>query len=119
MKYRIVYVEDNPINATIMKLAIENQGFGFRHFSCAETFLKKGKLSEYDLIITDYMMPIMNGLELSEIIKKDSPNLPIVLCSAVHSSELKLNVKNIDAYLSKPFKIETLKAILKQLLLNK
>ncbi len=65
-----------------------------------------------DLIITDYMMPVMNGLEMCKILKKNMPTatIPIIMLSAKDDSEtIRNSIKlQIDAFIQKPFDAEIL-----------
>ena len=65
-----------------------------------------------DIVITDLMMPIMNGTELCHKIKSDSilSIIPVIILTAKTSPEAKLEVFQIgaDAYISKPFVLEEL-----------
>lgn len=76
-----------------------------------------------DLIITDEMMPIMNGLEMCQHIKKHTPTstIPIILLTAKNdkNTELKSMQQNIDAFIAKPFEPDILLSRAEQLLNNK
>lgn len=58
-----------------------------------------------DFIITDYMMPKMNGLDFIKNIKPKYPNIPVIMLTARSDSKSKLDVLQlgIDDYLEKPF----------------
>lgn len=63
-----------------------------------------------DLIITDYMMPVMNGYEFVKHLKKAGNKIPILIITASKNDEYKLNMLRlgIDGYLNKPFLEEEL-----------
>jgi len=73
-----------------------------------------GKLKEkdYDLIISDIDMPLMNGFELLNHIKKDDnlKNIPIIFITAEAEREKIVEAikAGLDAYITKPFSISTL-----------
>jgi len=59
----------------------------------------------FDLIITDFTMPQMNGYALSQAIHKIRPNIPIILCTG-YSDQLtdeKIKRSGINALVMKPF----------------
>ena len=62
------------------------------------------KNTEIDMVLMDVKMPIMNGLDATEIIKKNRPNLPIIALSAfAMESDIKYALsKGCDSYISKP-----------------
>jgi len=72
--------------------------------------LFKKNPSQFDLVITDYMMPDMTGIELSEEIKKIRHDILIILCSG-YSENLnmeKVKMAGIKKFLQKPLNIYTL-----------
>lgn len=76
-----------------------------------------------DLIIADVMMPVMNGLEMCQRIKKNIPTstIPIILLTAKNNKETELESihLNIDAFIAKPFEPEILLSRIEQLLASK
>lgn len=76
-----------------------------------------------DLIIADVMMPVMNGLEMCQRIKKNVPTstTPIILLTAKNDKETELESihLNIDAFIAKPFEPEILLSRVEQLLKSK
>lgn len=64
-----------------------------------------------DLIITDYSMPFMTGLDLIEHIRSRNINSHIILISACSESEIGVDLKqlDIDMYLTKPVPINSLR----------
>ncbi len=75
-----------------------------------------------DIVVTDLMMPNMDGLELTDHIKKEEPtsHIPVILLTAKEAIESRLEAMRFgaDDYITKPFSAEYLKArvdnILKQ-----
>lgn len=106
----VLYVEDEFDAATKFSKFL-NRVFN-NVYCCAngrdalEVFSKK----HIDLVISDINMPIMDGLEMSEKIKKINSNTPIILTTA--RTETKCLIKaielNIDSYLLKPIEFDIL-----------
>ena len=73
-----------------------------------------------DLIITDIMMPKMNGLELCEVLKTNfkTSHIPVIMLTALSEIEQKVKglKKGADAYIEKPFNVEILKTTIYNLL---
>lgn len=78
----------------------------------AEDALLKIQQHEIHILITDISMPKMNGLELIRHVKKDFPNLKIIVMSTFQNMESK---DNIDAYLLKNTSKEQLISVIKNL----
>ena len=78
--------------------------------------------SQINLIITDLMMPEMDGFELLDRLKKQTStaDLPVIVLTAKHEKDSRLNALRIgvDEYLTKPFSIDELFATVKHLLQN-
>ena len=68
-----------------------------------------------DVLITDYAMPTMNGLELAEIVRKLNPSIRLILISGMEDKRFEWYLKNefIDAFILKSELAETLTKILK------
>ncbi|MFK7953674.1 MAG: response regulator, partial [Ekhidna sp.] len=119
----ILVVEDNPEMSKY--IADSLQDFGY-HVSLATNgkegldFLSKQKP---DLILTDWLMPEMNGFEMATEIKKSEELafIPMIFLTARADDQDKINVLNlgVDDYLFKPFNPEELLVRIKNLLLNR
>ena len=74
-----------------------------------------------DIVLSDIMMPVMDGIEMIEAIRSEYPDIIIVAITAVYSGENVTGVmeKGADAYLLKPFDVHYLEKTLKKLLNNK
>lgn len=76
-----------------------------------------------DLVIADVMMPVMNGLEMCQRIKKHVPTstIPIILLTAKNDKETELQSihLHVDAFIGKPFEPDILLSRVEQLLLSK
>jgi signal transduction histidine kinase/DNA-binding response OmpR family regulator len=76
--------------------------------------------NEIDYIITDYMMPKMNGYDFIKKIKAENYNIPVLMLTARTDNKTKLEVLRlgIDDYMSKPFEEEELLLRVKNGLIN-
>jgi len=83
--------------------------------------LKKFKKFSPDIVITDIMMPIMDGLEMSKQIKEVSKNTPVIILSAYSEKErlLKAIDVGIDKYVIKPIDMDELFVVLEQIVKTK
>ena len=83
---------------------------------------KKNELHNVDLIISDLMMPVMDGFQFLETIKSKDRwrHLPVIMLTAKVNARAKLKALRIgvDDYLNKPFQEEELKARIENLLYN-
>ncbi|MCG6538236.1 MAG: ATP-binding protein, partial [Syntrophales bacterium LBB04] len=103
---RILLVDDESALVEFAKSALEYLGYTVDGCTNSLEALKKFKSrpQEYDLVITDYTMPNLLGLDLATEMLKISPNLPILLCtgfSATLDAE-KVKAAGIKALVPKP-----------------
>lgn len=80
--------------------------------------LKIYESTSIDLMIVDVMMPKINGYELTEIIRKDNPNIPILMITAKETIEDKRKgfLSGVDDYMTKPIDYEEMVLRIKALL---
>lgn len=81
---------------------------------------EKAKALQPDLVVSDIMMPVMNGIDLSKKIKTDprTSHIPVILLTAMSSQETELEGfrAGINDYISKPFTFEILASRIRNML---
>ena len=82
MKKRILVVDDEPDNSRIFKIALEDSGFEVDAFNSPIVALSAFKPDYYDVLIFDIRMPIMNGYELYEKVKKLDDKVKVCFLTA-------------------------------------
>ncbi|WP_020527013.1 hybrid sensor histidine kinase/response regulator transcription factor [Flexithrix dorotheae] len=117
----LLIVEDNPEVRDYLKHIFEEE-FDIEVAENGETGLKLARKILPDLIISDVMMPIMDGIEMTSILKNDirTSHIPMILLTARSSSVFKIEGLETGAedYITKPFEEEVLKLKVKNLLGN-
>lgn len=115
---KILLLEDEPKVISIIKRGLEGEGYDFAVAMDGYTALKLAGLHSFDLIILDIMVPGINGLEVCANIRRFDPNVPILILSALNSTEDVVKGLDIQAddYLTKPFKIAELGARMRSLI---
>jgi YesN/AraC family two-component response regulator len=105
-KYIVLVVEDNADVREFIKDSL-GKDFQIEEASNGEMGIRKAEQIIPDLIISDIMMPKMDGNELTRILKNDekTSHIPIILLTAKSEQESKLEglETGADAYLTKPF----------------
>ena len=79
---RILVVDDEPDNISVFSMGLEDEGFVVDTFTDPQLALSAFKAGIYDLLILDIKMPIMNGFELYEKIKKIDNKLKVCFLTA-------------------------------------
>lgn len=113
-KNSILIVEDNEQMRHYLKEVLENY-----HITEAENGQEALEILErqsFDIIITDYMMPVLDGEGLVLKIKEQELKTPIIVLTARSDQEGKLNMLRlgIDGYLNKPFVEEELHLMIRK-----
>lgn len=118
---KILIIEDNARVSALLKRGLESQSYQIYISEDAEDALVMVERISFDLVITDIMLPQMNGIELSKIIKQKNPDLPIIMLTALGTIDEKIEGfdAGADDYMVKPFEIRELYARIKAVLLRK
>lgn len=118
-KSRILIVEDNQELRMFLHMQLGDD-FLVEGAANGKEGLQKAIELQPDIILSDVMMPVMDGIQLLEQIKNnfDTSHIPVVLLTAKSSVESKIEGLRYgaDAYMTKPFNNEQLKAQLENLL---
>lgn len=111
----ILVVEDNELNLEIAVFSLEAAGLNvstaINGLEAVQLF-EKSKPYEYDIILMDIMMPVMNGLDAAKAIRElsrpDAPTVPIIALSANAFAEDIQKSKNagINEHLAKPLEMD-------------
>jgi CheY-like chemotaxis protein len=93
---RILLVDDNANGLKARKMVLEELGYGIVTASNGHDALERFTPQKFDLVVTDYKMPRMDGLELIVQLRQLQPELPIILISGFVDS-MGLNEENTQA----------------------
>lgn len=118
---RILVVEDTATTRTLEQRILETQGYRVHTVNDGARAWESVQNNPYDLVITDIEMPMMNGFDLVERIKKNpqTKNIPVVIVTSLNTKENKHRGIKVgaDAYVTKDlFSTELFLKIIEQLL---
>ena len=110
MKKTIFIIEDDNHVLSMMKSYFEYLGYNIISASNGLDGLKMLKSENYDLVITDIVMPYVSGLGIISLIKEESSDFPVIAITAYGKNPEKLAAeKEADVVLRKPFEMGKLK----------
>jgi CheY-like chemotaxis protein len=108
---KILIAEDNQLNQMLIKAILDKESIQYELAENGEQVLEKLKTTNFDLILMDIQMPIMDGVSATiEIRNNLKSSIPIIAltANASVSDELKYKEVGMNDHLSKPFKREDL-----------
>ena len=95
----ILCVDDEENQLAVRKLVLEFEGYVVLTASSGQQALNLLALHHIDLVLSDHLMPGMVGTELARQIKARTPDLPVILISAVN--EIPADAASADLFMSK------------------
>jgi CheY-like chemotaxis protein len=112
----ILVVDDELGSAEVLSLILGEEGYQAFCAVNGQLALAQARDVVPDLVIVDYMMPLMNGAEFSRVLRADPrfARTKIILNSGLPEVAIRDKFDGYDAFLRKPFKVETLLALVEQ-----
>lgn len=111
-KQKVLIVEDEPIIGNLLEVGLSEAGFEAEYISTTAKALEEVQQFRPDIIISDTLMPHMDGYELRRRLRQDpqTAGIPFIFLSARAESAEKMESLRMgaDDYVYKPFKIENL-----------
>ena len=120
----ILLAEDNELNMEIAEFMLQNEGAEVTKAWDGQEAVKifeKSRSGEFDVILMDIMMPVMNGYEATKMIRslerEDAKTIPIIAMTANAFTEDRLKAKEagMDEHISKPIDMKLLVKIIHEL----
>jgi DNA-binding response OmpR family regulator len=116
--FKILLAEDDRNLRNALVQSIKSNGYEVIGAENGKEAFDKFLTEHFDLVVTDIMMPVMDGNELTSKIKNENPNTPILMLTALESIDDKEKGfgSGADDYLVKPFALKELLLRIKALL---
>jgi CheY-like chemotaxis protein len=115
---RILIVDDEALIGLSAAMLLEDEGHEVAIAAEGRTALAMARDVPPDLVITDYMMPVMDGVQLIAALRadKDLQALPIILSSAIPEPLVRARTNGFDRFVQKPVSDTALLATVRDLL---
>lgn len=118
---KILIVEDSPLQVARLKLALESQGYATLQAGNGAEALERARREQPDAILSDILMPEMDGFQLCRAIRSDPylRQIPVILHTAVYKMDEDRNLgieAGADAYIPKGSAPEELDGLIQQVI---
>jgi DNA-binding response OmpR family regulator len=110
MAKQILIVEDDQDILQVLETVLEHNEFEVKGLSRTDDIIESIEKYKPDLVLTDYLLPGLNGGKICQLIKgnKKTSHIPVILISAYPELAISLGNFGFDAFISKPFNINAL-----------
>jgi CheY-like chemotaxis protein len=115
---QVLVVDDDWNIAEVMIYLLESQGYATKYASNGKVALEKLLQEPMALVLTDYMMPVMDGYELLQTLRttRETAGVPVVMLSALQEQVVRDKCRSIEVFLRKPVRAEQLLATVGRIL---
>ena len=115
MVARILVVEDDKRMADLIRRELADNDYDVTPAYDGQEGLKLAQARNFDLILTDVMLPKLRGLDLCKILKNEDESIPIIMLTALGTTDNKVGGfdAGADDYMVKPFELRELLARIK------
>ncbi len=114
----IVIVEDDVPSMRYYETLVKSSGADVVKFRTGKDFIEhiKKKESKIDLVIMDFLIPLINGIDCTRIFKKERKNIPVLMLTAYSSEQSKAEayIAGCSEYILKPVYPENMYALLEK-----
>jgi DNA-binding response OmpR family regulator len=105
--HKVLVVDDDPVIVRLLEVNFEMEGFAVVTAVDGMDGVEKARAEQPDVIVSDVMMPKLNGLELTVALKSDdtTKHIPVILLSAkAQVGDIRAGLDaGADDYVTKPF----------------
>ena len=116
--HRIMVIDDEKIVGDMAKLSLEQEGYVVETFLNAEPALKRLQEEKFDVVVTDYKMKGIDGMEVLKTVKDLYPATQVIMITAFANLDAAIEAlrRDVHDFFPKPVKIKELKASIKRAL---
>jgi CheY-like chemotaxis protein len=107
---KILVVDDGEEMLEGIRIVLEDEGFNVLALTDTENIKEKVRKFGPSVVLMDYMMPVMDGGKITELIKKDEKlsSIPVIMFSASQQVEKVAYEVGADDFIAKPFDLDLL-----------
>jgi DNA-binding NtrC family response regulator len=115
---KIMVIDDEKIVGDMAKLSLEQEGYHVETFLNAEPALKRLQEEKFDVVVTDFKMKGIDGMEVLQTVKNLYPATQVIMITAFANLDAAIEAlrRDVHDFFPKPVKIKELKASIKRAL---
>jgi len=115
--YSLLIVDDDPEMRSLLSEELEEEGYSVTVAKNGLDVLSDIPFTSYDLVITDWKLPLRNGIQILKSVHEIHPHIPVILITAFGDAKVRKSVEKAGGvYLQKPFSMEAFKQMVQSLL---
>ncbi|MBU8849218.1 MAG: response regulator [Desulfobacterales bacterium] len=114
---QIMFIDNDEHVRDSLKVFFDSSQMDFLIFKSASEGLNSLKYQKIDMVISDYFLPDMNGVDFLNRVAKNNPGITRILMATIVSDDLKLEIlkAGIDRLIEKPLTVASLDVIINEL----
>jgi DNA-binding NtrC family response regulator len=115
---RIMVIDDEKIVGEMAKLSLEQEGYAVETFVNAEPALARLAQERFDVVVTDYKMKGIDGMEVLRTVRKNHPGVKVIMITAFANLDTAVEALRgeVHDFFPKPVKLKELKASIRRAL---
>ena len=116
--YKIMVIDDEKIVGDMAKMSLEQEGYEVETFLNAEPALKRLQEEKFDVVVTDYKMKGIDGMEVLRTVKDRYPKTQVIMITAFANLDAAIEALRGDVhdFFPKPVRIKELKVSIQRAL---
>jgi len=113
----LLIVDDDPEMRNLLSEELQDEGYRVTVAKNGLDVLSEIPFTSYDMIITDWKLPLRDGIQILKSVQEIHPGLPVILITAFGDAKVQKMVEKAGGvYLQKPFSMEAFKNMVQSLL---
>jgi len=118
MNRRVLVIDDDPAIVRLLRTILVREGFEVSGAEDGEAGLARASLEKPDLVVLDFELPKLDGIEVLTRLKVDAPDLPIVMLTGHDDIKLAVRAMQLGAchYVTKPFDPDEITVVVRRAL---
>ncbi len=101
---RILVVEDQPVSREVLARILERDGYNVQSAATAREAMELGTRFRPHLLLTDWLLPDVNGLQVAEKLRADQPDLGVIFLTGLPTDQLTAQALHVQpcTFIEKP-----------------